>query len=284
MAKYCFYHSGDLDGKCSGAIVKQFDKDVELRGINYGEPFPWCDIAPNDTVYMVDFSLQPDDDMRRLAQSCHLIWIDHHKSAIEALPDLADLDGKRLVGLAGCELAWSYFNPGYDPIPEGIHLLGRYDVWDHSDQTKWAYKIYPFQMGARLQDTDPTSDFWPRLFRAETTNSFIRSIMGDGNIVVAYQRQANRGTMKYAFEIEWEGLRWLAVNARGNSQIFESKYDPTKHDGMLGYEDCRNEYWTVSLYSTKPDIDVSVIAKKHGGGGHRGAAGFQCQQLPWKSA
>jgi nanoRNase/pAp phosphatase (c-di-AMP/oligoRNAs hydrolase) len=39
--------------------------------------------------------------------------------------------------------------------------------------------------------------------------------------------------------------------------------------------------WTVSLYTKKKDIDVSELAKKHGGGGHRQAAGFQCDQLPF---
>jgi nanoRNase/pAp phosphatase (c-di-AMP/oligoRNAs hydrolase) len=39
--------------------------------------------------------------------------------------------------------------------------------------------------------------------------------------------------------------------------------------------------YTVSLYSET--IDVSVIAKKHGGGGHKGAAGFVCPKLPFHS-
>ena len=38
--------------------------------------------------------------------------------------------------------------------------------------------------------------------------------------------------------------------------------------------------WTVGLYSET--IDVSVIAKKYGGGGHTGAAGFVCDTLPFK--
>ena len=29
------------------------------------------------------------------------------------------------------------------------------------------------------------------------------------------------------------------------------------------------------MYTDKADIDVSQIAVKHGGGGHKGAAGFQ---------
>jgi nanoRNase/pAp phosphatase (c-di-AMP/oligoRNAs hydrolase) len=39
------------------------------------------------------------------------------------------------------------------------------------------------------------------------------------------------------------------------------------------------EQYTVSLYSKT--VDVSEIAKKYGGGGHKGAAGFQCKKLPF---
>ena len=40
--------------------------------------------------------------------------------------------------------------------------------------------------------------------------------------------------------------------------------------------------WSVSLYSIDPNIDCGSIAKKHGGGGHPGAAGFQCDSLPFE--
>lgn len=33
---------------------------------------------------------------------------------------------------------------------------------------------------------------------------------------------------------------------------------------------------------TKPEVDCGAIAKLLGGGGHRGAAGFICGELPWK--
>ncbi|MDO5845105.1 MAG: DHHA1 domain-containing protein, partial [Methanocorpusculum sp.] len=39
------------------------------------------------------------------------------------------------------------------------------------------------------------------------------------------------------------------------------------------------EQYTVSLYSTT--VDVSEIAKSFGGGGHKGASGFQCAELPF---
>jgi len=37
--------------------------------------------------------------------------------------------------------------------------------------------------------------------------------------------------------------------------------------------------WTISLYTTKDEIDCSVIAKSNGGGGHKKAAGFQVEDI-----
>ena len=68
-----FYHSADLDGHCSGAIVKYAHPECELIGINYGDKFPWESIGQDETVYMVDFSLQPFSDMIRLNKACSLI-------------------------------------------------------------------------------------------------------------------------------------------------------------------------------------------------------------------
>lgn len=157
MTPICFYHSADLDGVCSGAIVKHFVPDCELVGYDYGQPFPWDKVRPgmdaeNDplwahlykpengyvlevigdppkaaietlkyerrTVYMADVSLPPED-MKRLAEVSNLVWIDHHKSAIESLRGTL-IAGLRDVKAAACELVWAWFMDYCEhPIPVG---------------------------------------------------------------------------------------------------------------------------------------------------------------------
>ena len=78
-----------------------------------------------------------------------------------------------------------------------------------------------------------------------------------------------------------DGLKCIAVNKLNtNSQLFDSVWNPEEYDAMLtfGYA---NGQWTVSLYSDKDDVNVGEVAKKHGGGGHVGAAGFQTDKLPF---
>jgi uncharacterized protein len=80
------------------------------------------------------------------------------------------------------------------------------------------------------------------------------------------------------------GFRAICVN-KGftNSKVFDSVWDATRHDMMITF--CRlplpKGQWTVSLYSDKPEVDCGAIAKSFSGGGHKGAAGFQCKDLPF---
>lgn len=39
--------------------------------------------------------------------------------------------------------------------------------------------------------------------------------------------------------------------------------------------------WNIGLYSERDDVDCGAIAKRHGGGGRPGAAGFRSSMLPF---
>lgn len=272
----CFYHSADLDGKCSGAIVKLKHPDCELIGINYGDAFPWDSVSPGEVVYMVDFSLQPFSEMILLNNLVDLVWIDHHESAINERNKhpLVDFHGKQENGRAGCELTWDWcFGPKI--IPRAVYLLGRYDVWDMSNHPA----AWEFQYGIRQFECDPNdSEFWRDLF-------FGLDMAGDvqaaGKMLLEYEKRNNFVYANaYSFDTEINGVKCVAVN-RGccNSTLFDSVYDPTRHDAMLSFCRAKRGGWKISIYSDK--IDVSVIAKGFGGGGHKGAAGFHLEQLPF---
>lgn len=277
-----FYHSADLDGHCSGALVKIVHPKCEMIGINYGDEFPWEGIVQGERIFMVDFSLQPFSDMVRLHNNCSLIWIDHHKSAIEEAQKTGwEIDESRLkVGIGACQIVYEYFKdlqiiPGF--VPTFVKLLAEYDVWNHKDP-----RTLPFQYGMRQQrNTDPENiAFWRSLFDVEE----VQRITEIGGIIIEYQNVENEKYCKArSFEIEVDGLKCIAIN-RGmtNSKIFDSVWDNTKYDAMLTFCLVSPEKgWTISLYSDKEAIDVSEIAKRRGGGGHKGAAGFQAKELPF---
>jgi oligoribonuclease NrnB/cAMP/cGMP phosphodiesterase (DHH superfamily) len=139
----CFYHSSDLDGICSAAIVKYRYPECELIAIDYDYNHHIFDsVSVGETVFMVDFSAL-SEHMRYLKYHTDFIWIDHHKTAIEKCSKLEPIAGIREIGKAACELTWEYLFPN-KTMPEAVRLLGRYDVWDHSDPN-----TLPWQYGMR---------------------------------------------------------------------------------------------------------------------------------------
>jgi oligoribonuclease NrnB/cAMP/cGMP phosphodiesterase (DHH superfamily) len=262
---------------CSGAIVKYKYPECELIGINYGQPFPWDTIGNGEIIFLVDFTLQPFSDMIVLNKMCELIWIDHHKTALEEAEKYkfkAGFAQKCRIGTAGCELTWEYLFPN-DPIPTSVYLLGRYDVWDHDVDSR----ILPFQYGIRRYDTRPENqELWRSLFEGEI--EIIDDITYEGNTLLSYETEQNmRYAKSCAFEIDFEGYKAIVMN-KGftNSLAFDSVYDPEKHDIKIAFVR-RKDYWTTSLYSDK--VDVSEICKLRGGGGHFSAGGFQTKECPF---
>lgn len=272
----CFYHGLDFDGICSGAIIKHFHPECECIPIGYGDRFPFeIIIDPNETVYMIDYCLQPFSDMVKLNNICNLIWIDHHKSAIDEYNKRnISMAGIRRIGLSGCELTWQY-EQGYD-MPYTVKLLGRYDVWDQG----WSKEVIPFQYGLRtVKDLDHKHPIWEELFSYPILDLFIEGIVATGKKVLKYIEASNAGYCKhFAFEGNFQGLRAIYVNVCfATSSTFDSVYDPKKHDIMIYFGLRPDKQWRVGIRTTKDNIDCSVIAKSFGGGGHPKAAGFQLE-------
>jgi len=355
MTIKCFYHSADLDGHCSGAIVKFRFPEAVMHPINYGDPFPWKEIKEDDEVYMVDFCLQPFEDMVRLYDlGANVVWIDHHKSAIDSYNkwyhnpktdalDYMKFEGERNTIKAACELTWEYLFPD-QPVPLAVKLLSLYDSWTYQGH-ELEDMVLPFQMRMRMEDLDPkdwsgliekggNGPRWHNLFMQTDLDYWIK----EGRLLLRYDEvQKAKYASTYAFETRLNlrsdpipgrltpldiSLSAIAVNlGHTNSKVFDSvwrrdvacsyckvagrlnqrldiygpasfgdecracngtgKVEEEPYDLMITFVRRKDELWNVSLYSTKEHVDCGVIAKSFGGGGHKGAAGFQCKDLPF---
>ena len=289
----CFYHGGDLDGKCSGAIIKYFNPECELIPFEQGREFPW-DKTRNEIVYLVDMSL-PLIDMIKLSEeyASKLIWFDHHFTTTKEAKDKNfNPAGHRDPYFAACELAWSSVadNVIDEMMPQAVYLLGRFDVWD----LKADKRIIPFQLAMKAKGMDPRycMEDWIELLSIgyeegeSYENQLIDKLVEKGVAIHEYVARENRDFMNsYSIDTELDGLKVLAINrGRINSAFFESKWDNNKYDLMLGF--CRLNHgkdgplWKISMYTDKPGINVGQLAKKYGdyyglgGGGHVQAAGF----------
>ena len=267
-----------------------------MYGIDYADEFDMEIIDYFDTVIMVDFCLQPDKLMIKLLKSeKDIIWIDHHKTSFEIDNKhewVNDIEGIRVENYpAACKLSWKYFYTNKE-VPKTVDLVSSYDIWDLN---KYPHnEVLLFQYGLRnIIDFNTTfnsitfkgynkifDDFFNRTIGNGNTK-FIKNTIKIGKIVLDYVKKYNSKYMnKYGYTIDFEGYTCLVCNiGNGDSQIFESMITD-EIDIMIPY--CFNgKQYVTSMYSNKPEIDVSIIAKKYEGGGHKNAAGFQCEKLPF---
>lgn len=188
--------------------------------------------------------------------------------------------------------------------PFAVRLAGEYDIWDKRDP-----RAEIFQFGLRSINLEGrwnellTPNRKPTIAELEalidvghvkdllepdgtSAPALVHGLLANGKIIQDYQQHVDKGLMRSrGFDLTWEGLRFLCVNTgRFNSLTFASAVDPSKHDALLGFA-WNGKIWTVSLYHAEHNkgIDLSAIAVKYGGGGHRGACGFTCDKLPFLS-
>jgi len=201
-------------------------------------------------------------------------------------------------------------------VPEAVRLLGRYDIWD-KDNPEWESRILPFQYGCRTLSgiMDPCDPVWERMLGLSQSDILPRDkggacILDLGDAVIRFQATQNQRIAEAgAFvrvltkfqptmlpEPVWsteeiyrdttlkplDRLRCICLNTPlYNSSSFDGVWDPEKYDVMVAFAMMASGKWKVSLYSTKDTVDCGAICKTFGGGGHKGAAGFTCDTLPW---
>lgn len=288
------YHSADLDGFCSGALAKKFlmenySGEVEMIPYNYGQPTDKIieSIKKDDIVIMTDVSF-PVNDMANLYSILekNFIWIDHHKTAMEE-SDHDFVSGLRRVGDSASLLALEYFgNKGINKwgFPTIVYYVDRYDVWkqDFRDGVCWE-SVMNAQYGMRFNLSDPVDpdafESWNLMF---DDDRLFKTVLQDGKTIYDYEKQTNViRCKKAAFRVEFEGIKFAAINnVLAGSMVLDS-FATHEDDALMVFCYAKGA-WTVSLYQNTLNptkIDLSVIAKKYGGGGHAGACGFMVKDI-----
>jgi single-stranded DNA-specific DHH superfamily exonuclease len=293
MKTAVIYHDADFDGKLSRDVclhALRFEEGpVHAYGWDYGKPIPepvlgeW---AQYDLIYIVDLSVEPLMAREDLEEK--IVWIDHHKSAID-LWGKTKFAGYRIDGVAACRLAWQWFLPGResDILPEKadfvarrvsepriLQLAGEHDIWDHRDSA-----AKPLQFGLRSLDENQLRCLVDAQFKGKMLgDSLLQETIKTGRQIMDYvRRQQDEYSAAYATTLVWEGLRFCCLNIgqRGNSDLLAGGLKP-EHQACFAWRH-DGERVNVSLYHAPghTDLDLSVIATKYGGGGHRGACGFR---------
>lgn len=276
-----FHHSKDLDGWSSGAICQFKYPEAKLIGWDYADPIPDFEQCKDQEVILIDITFPLEQIIKLSSIASTLVVIDHHisfkKEFDAAYPNYENCPFDYIYkdGVAACEIGWEYMFPDKE-VPYAITLLGRYDTWRQAEGD-WEGETLPFQYAMRTYCTSPET-FEKSLFYGDGGYlPIIDQLKTEGKAILKYQEQQDMlACERSAFEAFIDGKQVICLNTRFfSSNTLKTVYNPIKHSFMVGFEFTGNK-WSVSLRSDKPDVDVSVIAKSRGGGGHKAAAGFEC--------
>jgi oligoribonuclease NrnB/cAMP/cGMP phosphodiesterase (DHH superfamily) len=293
--KTIIIHHHDLDGYAAGAIARLFYPEAATLSLNYdaSSPIPTADaLADYAQVIIVDYTLPPAE-MLALYRAQKLLWIDHHASAIRNAQTngYADALGLRCAPgelICASELCWQFFVK--KPLPRFLTLIGGYDTFRNSHDPEFTHEVLPFFYGTQVnfQERFLPANFGQPGYLLNTLEAFEdealpERMIADGRVIQGYNRSCYGQLLREcAFVREIDGLRVLCFNCAGHgSDNMIQAFDPAKHDAMLLFS-TNGKGWNYGIYTDgqlKPEVDVSAIAIKHGGGGHRCAAGFRTEEI-----
>lgn len=242
-----------------------------------------------DEIYIVDFSL-PHETLHNLSNTAAVTVLDHHKTALEMYaPAKAgkksiarkynlDVEGLEIIidmDECGASLVWNYFFVGRE-IPELIRYVKDHDIWTHLDEdTKYVNKYLMMQS----KDFETWDAIYAALTNIDTPQKL--NIISKGHAMHTYHMFLVAEAVSTAVPVSLAGIQGLAVNCPGilASEVGAALAAKSGTYGSSWSQIGNDIKW--SLRSTNShraedneDFDVSALAQKFGGGGHKNAAGF----------
>lgn len=276
MSKICIYHSRDLDGWMSAAIVKLAVPDIILIGYDYGQPIPEI---PKDTeeVIMVDISFDRQL-LETISKEHELTIIDHHASTIPKVKGLK-ISERLDTTYAACELCWQYFFSS--STPELVRLLGLYDSFRHKGTEEEIY-VLEFQYGARswISGVDGAINSLTIAMISEDSWQFLLgTIYSRGHAIYKYLCTEAVHSYAHRFDVHYNGYKFACINQeRFNPVNYGIDYHSDGYDAFICFWYV-NDKFLYSIYNDNGQFDCSEFATRLGGGGHKGAAGWQSSEL-----
>lgn len=298
-------HHNDNDGRCAAYWVARHFKGkepVQFLEMNYDKKFSVEDVPEFETVWIVDFSLEPEVMTELLKKTKDVVWVDHHETAVDKYKDFPTvIEGVRAIGLSGALLAWIYtvrpdvlenektmedfLRDAYIKVPYPTRVVNDFDVFDMEMEDS-----VPFNYGSSAYDTSPGSGFWEKMHAVDEWAQWpeFNKVVEEGKLIKKYADQQYASLIKsYSYEATWDGVVVLVVNqaGKGGSLVFGDKFEEYPACITVGWN---GTFWNVGLYSKdSSDFDCGKKAteqlyKGKPGGGHFHSAGFYCEKLPFE--
>jgi oligoribonuclease NrnB/cAMP/cGMP phosphodiesterase (DHH superfamily) len=276
------YHGDCIDGfACAFACyyyskTKNNKKKISFIPCQHQKPPP---LVTGKNVLICDFSYKYNTLKTMIKEANKLCILDHH---ITAEKDLINIPGKNKYfdkTHSGAYITWAYFF-GEESVPLMIKYIEDNDIWKKTMPNTRAFTSFIFNLPKNFDNYEKFLD------ETYIFNTVIP--MGEG-----MQKQNDTYIQ--------DGIKKVAMNfmlldnklyfiANVNTSILKSEignslfhFYPNANFATCYSQNTYTGETYISLRSTDKATDVSQIAEKFGGGGHRNAAGisvFNTNTLP----
>ena len=271
-----FYHD-DLDGFTGAwAAWKKLKDKAEYIKLGYDtKNYDFIFQLKDKEIYMIDYSLKAQE-MINLASKNKVILIDHHFSSKEKanlLPGSV-FDDKHSAAF----LSWKYFHNG-KKTPLIVLYVEDYDIWKFKlPRSK--------ELTAVLNLCNFNFKVWDKAAKMFQDKNKRKELIKRGQAIIDYQKSLIGDMADKGQEVFFEGCDAVAVNSPIlSSEIGNHIYTKTGKIGIVwSYKGKKAPKIHVSLRGDGK-INLSELANKFGGGGHKAAAGFAIEgniNFPWQ--
>jgi len=272
------YHGKCCDGFGSALASYEYFKfnngcnilgnKVEYFPATFNQPPPSV-IGKN--VIICDFSYKKDVLLKMISEANSLAVIDHHKTAEAELKDIPDKYKIFRMDHSGAYLTWKYFFPTYD-VPLLIQYIEDNDIW---------LKAMPYTR-------EVTSYIFTLPYEFEEYSKLLVPGFIENNIIPIATGMQKQNNYYIDNALSFTTLKFVQIGdeyyfvVHLNSSILKSEIG---NSVLYKYPNCDfsaiySTNGSTTYYSLRSDdsrTDVSQIALKFGGGGHRNASGITTQ-------
>lgn len=277
---YVFYHSPCADGHYAAWVLYNkglpLDKLIPVTAGKAPENLDTLNIV-DKTILCVDYCPPLDFLENEKFKLC--LVLDHHKTGDEILQQVKSLNVEFVMDLnrSGCQITWDYFNNGAQR-PELLNYVADRDLWQWKLKNSKGINVALHLYGIEIEQIN-TAIGNPNIINEFTTNSSI--------ILNVYANEMDHDE-KYAIVAECHGHNiWLATCASHlRSDLGDRLSDKPLPTGEIpsfaaiwSYSPIKDEFRISLRGSSSSELDLTTIAKIHGGGGHKSSAGCAIKRL-----
>jgi oligoribonuclease NrnB/cAMP/cGMP phosphodiesterase (DHH superfamily) len=223
----------------------------------------------NKEIYILDYSFNKETLQNLLGTNKSVLVIDHHLSAeadVTSFPNnIFDNNHSAAV------LSWKYFHPDTD-VPSLLEYIEDHDIWKFALPNNREFNV---SLGEYKMDFY----IWDNLVKELGDEVFYRNFIKSGAVVAKFEDRLVDRILENKERVLFEGHEVWALNAERvyRSILGHHLASLNKENGDIAmgiiYYHAKGQV-SISLRS-EGDVDVSKIAEKYGGAGHKNAASIK---------